>query len=119
MVRIHFLARLLNNDFFQVKSLFSRDSLSSRPTEYFHKYIRGTNGVVRGIIHNSGAVWQEQRRFALRALRDFGFGKSDMESFINEEVQQFCDSAEDVLISAINKEDVSLRSSENCNGVRS
>ena len=64
----------------QVKSTFSRDSLSSRPTEYFHKYVRGTNGVVRGIIHNSGAVWQEQRRFALRALRDFGFGKKVTQS---------------------------------------
>ena len=59
----------------QVKSLFSRDSLSSRPTEYHHKYVRGTNGTVRGIIHNSGAVWQDQRRFALSTLRDFGFGK--------------------------------------------
>ena len=59
----------------QVKSLFSRDSLSSRPTEYYHKYVRGTNGTVRGIIHNSGAVWQDQRRFALSTLRDFGFGK--------------------------------------------
>ena len=65
----------VKNTLLQVKSLFTRDSLSSRPTEYFHKYVRGTNGVVRGIIHNSGAVWQEQRRFALRAFRDFGFGK--------------------------------------------
>ena len=30
---------------------------------------------MRGIVHQSGAVWQEQRRFALTTLRDFGFGK--------------------------------------------
>lgn len=63
------------------------DSMSSRPTGYFHKYIKGSNGKVRGIFHNSGADWQEQRRFALSTLRDFGFGKKSMDTIIHEEAE--------------------------------
>ena len=40
-----------------------------------------------GIINNSGAVWQEQRQFALCALRDFAFGKRDIDGIIQEEAQ--------------------------------
>ena len=36
-----------------------------------------------------GEVWQEQRRFTLRHLRDFGFGKNRMEALIMEEVNEF------------------------------
>ncbi len=32
-----------------------------------------------------GDVWKEQRRFTLRHLRDFGFGKASMEDIIIEE----------------------------------
>ena len=42
----------------------------------------------------------------ITTLKDFGFGKSDMESLINDEMKHFCDEADDVLIDAINKEDV-------------
>ena len=68
---------------------------------------------MEGIVHAEGKTHQEQRRFMITTLRDFGFGKSDMESFINEEVRQFCDEADKVLISAINKEDVSLQLLQN------
>ena len=36
-----------------------------------------------------GDTWTEQRRFTLRALRDFGFGKAGMEEVIMEELSQF------------------------------
>ena len=48
---------------------------------------KGTNGTVRGIIHTSGAVWREQRRFMLGALRDLGFGKRSMDVVIQEEAE--------------------------------
>lgn len=40
------------------------------------KLIRGGQ---YGLIMTSGARWQEQRRFTLRVLRDFGLGKNAME----------------------------------------
>ena len=36
----------------------------------------------------NGSEWQEQRRFTLKNLRDFGFGKNSMESLIIEEVEK-------------------------------
>lgn len=40
-----------------------------------------------GIIGSSGKEWQEQRRFALRNLREFGFGKSSMDELFDEEIR--------------------------------
>ena len=43
-----------------------------------------------GIITASGPKWREARRFVLRHLRDFGFGKSSMESLIQDEMVKLC-----------------------------
>lgn len=40
-----------------------------------------------GITMTDGDFWQEQRNFAMRHLRNLGFGKSHMESLIIEELQ--------------------------------
>ena len=53
---------------------------------------RGGNGSL-GLIISEGDEWKEQRRFAIRHLRDFGFGKSSMEDIIREE---FLDIAENL-----------------------
>ena len=44
---------------------------------------------IPGVLISEGRTWVEQRRFALRTLRDFGFGKAGMEEMIKEEVQLF------------------------------
>ena len=41
-----------------------------------------------GIMFSSGKEWQEQRRFTLKNLRDFGFGKNSMETLILEEIEK-------------------------------
>jgi len=48
-----------------------------------------------GVTLRNGADWSEQRRFALKTLRDFGFGKSVMENMIAEEVNEVCTLLED------------------------
>jgi len=43
----------------------------------------------RGILFCDGDhTWNEQRRFALRNLRDFGFGKESMEVLLINELQE-------------------------------
>lgn len=39
-----------------------------------------------GVIFTEGQEWQEQRRFTMRSLRDFGFGKKSLESIIQQEI---------------------------------
>ena len=34
--------------------------------------------VIAGVLLSDKKTWTEQRRFTLRALRDFGFGKEGM-----------------------------------------
>ena len=94
-----------------VKELFSREETNSRNHPRLanrRKRLRNNLTGLEGIAFSEGKTHQEQRRFMISTLKDFGFGKSNMESIINKEVSQFCDSADEVLISDINKEDVSL-----------
>ena len=42
-----------------------------------------------GVVLSQGKIWVEQRRFALRTLKDFGFGKQSMEDLVQEEVELF------------------------------
>jgi hypothetical protein len=45
------------------------------------------NICVVGLIFTDGPYWQELRRFTLRHLRYFGFGKTSMEGMIMEEAE--------------------------------
>jgi hypothetical protein len=38
------------------------------------------------VFFTDGDLWKHQRRFTLRHLRDFGFGKQKMDDYIHEEV---------------------------------
>ena len=94
------------------KDLFSREETNSRSHPKVVNVIKKSRNNLtgtEGVVMSEGKNHKEQRRFMLTTLRDFGFGKSDMETFINDEVRQFCDAADEVLIPTINKEDVSLQ----------
>ncbi|PAA81604.1 hypothetical protein BOX15_Mlig034102g1, partial [Macrostomum lignano] len=60
------------------------DKFNGRPTTNFHKFMFKD----AGIIGSEGALWQEHRRFALRVLKDFGFGRNASELQIQEEAGQ-------------------------------
>ena len=47
-----------------------------------------SGGTPEGIVFTEGRKWQEQRRFALRRLRDFGFGTRSMEAIVQDEIQE-------------------------------
>ena len=42
---------------------------------------------MHGLLQSQGDEHKEQRRFALRHLKDFGFGKSSLDEIINDEVK--------------------------------
>ncbi|XP_035712950.1 cytochrome P450 2F3-like [Folsomia candida] len=50
-----------------------------------------TNGQLHGIINSEGKRWEELRRFTIRQLREFGFGKSTMEALIMDELKELLD----------------------------
>ncbi|OXA46238.1 Cytochrome P450 2B19 [Folsomia candida] len=50
-----------------------------------------TNGQIHGIVNSGGKPWEELRRFTIRQLRDFGFGKSTMEALIMDELKELLD----------------------------
>ena len=43
----------------------------------------------RVFLHRFERTWTEQRRFTLKTLKEFGFGKSGMEEMIREELNEF------------------------------
>jgi cytochrome P450 len=82
---------VLLSDFETLKKAFSGDSVTGRPDnirEVFHAFFQKDDAEKSdgGLVFSQGQHWKEQRRFALRTLRDFGFGKSSMQGLINEEV---------------------------------
>lgn len=54
--------------------------------QMFRRIGKSVHQDVPGVIFSSGQTWMEQRRFALSTLRDFGYGKQDMEDIVAEEV---------------------------------
>jgi len=71
-----------------IKEAFNDPKLQGRNQNEASNYIFGDEN---GIIQAVGDTWSEQRRFALRHLRDFGFGKSSMEELIMDEVKEVLD----------------------------
>ena len=90
------------------KELFSKDEWCGRGLSIISRYFRSDSGInkvwlkfwngvklfidttdfSKGIISSDGARWQDTRRFALKHLRDFGFGKAGLEGVIQEEAEE-------------------------------
>ena len=79
------------NDYQLNKELFSRDEFSGRMKTWFNANVRGAHGQTKGILTNDGQDWVIQRRFALKQLRDLGFGKKALDEFMVEEADGVID----------------------------
>ncbi len=75
------------NDFALAKDLYKRDSCCARDDGWWTRNVRGSNGHAKGIVNTDGKLWQEQRRFALQKLRDFGFGNRGLDGVIQDEAE--------------------------------
>ncbi len=72
---------------------FAMEELADRPPFDDTQALRGGSGKdtgAPGIILINGKSWVEQRRFALKTLRDFGLGKDGMEALVADEVEALC-----------------------------
>ena len=111
------LVLVLINDFKLAKELFAKDEFSGRrciscklqdcltccpnhpqfllssgrPKHYWHEHVKGYHGRNLGITNSDGPRWTEQRRFALKQLRDLGFGTKSLDSVMVHEADQVID----------------------------
>uniref|UniRef100_A0A1I8NGG3 Cytochrome P450 n=1 Tax=Musca domestica TaxID=7370 RepID=A0A1I8NGG3_MUSDO len=70
-----------------VREVLNRPEFDGRPSSFIAE-IREPNRKISGIFFIDGPEWEEQRRFILRYLRDFGFGRrsDQLEAVMQEEL---------------------------------
>ncbi|XP_037049572.1 farnesoate epoxidase-like [Bradysia coprophila] len=71
------------NDFDLIKNALKDDVFTGRPN-----YLLRMSFYKKGISYNNGANWQAQRRFSMKVLKDFGFGKMSMIKSIQDEIRE-------------------------------
>ncbi|XP_017774947.1 PREDICTED: probable cytochrome P450 303a1 [Nicrophorus vespilloides] len=67
-----------------IKEFLMNENLNGRPTGPFYEL--RTFGR-KGVLLTDEAFWTEQRKFILRHLREFGFGKRNMSEMIEQEAE--------------------------------
>ncbi|KAL1117155.1 hypothetical protein AAG570_004482 [Ranatra chinensis] len=72
-----------------VKEMLSKEEFDGRPQGPF--YETRTWGTRRGLLLTDEEFWQEQRRFVLRQLKEFGFGKRTMAELVELEATELVD----------------------------
>ncbi len=84
---------VLISDYALLKEVYRSDKASSRPPIYplnevklGHDVPVYRDGCGPGIILQGGPCWSEQRRFVMKNIRDFGFGKKSMEGALHMQV---------------------------------
>lgn len=65
------------------KEMLFNEDLDGRPQGIF--YETRTWGERRGVLLTDGELWKEQRRFLMRHLKEFGFGRRGMERIVRSE----------------------------------
>ena len=71
-------------DYNLVKKAFSSADFTFR-ADFMTAKLFSLDG--HGLLLSSGNIWHEQRRFALRLLRDLGMGKSSLEAHVQAEIR--------------------------------
>jgi len=79
------------SDFDMLTEAFKDDRFCGRPSnlqEVFSAFFTKDKNEKSsgGIVFSHGDHWREQRRFAMRTLKEFGVGKSFLQNVINDEV---------------------------------
>lgn len=83
---------IICNDYEGTKEILTRSEFDGRP-DIFLARMRDPKMNRRGIFFVEGAFWKDQRRFTLRHLRDYGFGRrfAQLEIEVRDEICLFLD----------------------------
>ena len=84
------------SDFDILNEAFKDDRFCGRPSnlqEIFSAFFRSgaEEKSTGGIVFSHGEYWREQRKFSMKTLKDFGVGKSNLQTVINDEVAKLVD----------------------------
>ncbi|XP_017882731.1 methyl farnesoate epoxidase-like [Ceratina calcarata] len=66
-----------------ITEMLNRAEFDGRPNGFLFRY--RTGGTRQGILFTDTNVWQNQRRFALKTLKQYGFGKNSMEEMLKHD----------------------------------
>ncbi|XP_053972850.1 methyl farnesoate epoxidase-like isoform X2 [Hylaeus volcanicus] len=66
-----------------ITEMLNRPEFDGRPQGFIFRFRCG--GFMRGLLLTDTDVWHSQRRFALRTLRQFGFGKLTMDDILQRD----------------------------------
>nr|AIL94129.1 cytochrome P450 CYP3032B1 [Tigriopus japonicus] len=82
---------VLISDMAMIQEACTKEEMMDRPMflPEFRKYLL-KNGDLPGIGFSNGINWTEQRRFTLHKLKDFGFGKANLEQVIEDQAELLC-----------------------------
>ena len=90
------------NDFKLAKELFEKEEFSGKAQDPLILESRFWKNIPRGILLTEGSQWSAQRRFSLKTLKDFGFGRKSIEGSIHFEVEELIENhftrEEDILL---------------------
>ncbi|XP_055697775.1 probable cytochrome P450 304a1 [Phlebotomus papatasi] len=83
---------IICNDYEGTKEILTRSEFDGRP-DIFLARMRDPKMNRRGIFFVEGPFWKDQRRFTLRHLRDYGFGRrfAELEIEVRDEICLFLD----------------------------
>lgn len=86
------LPTIVCNDAVSVKEALYKREFDGKPQQLLSQ-LRTPDFKIRGVFFTEGDLWHEQRRFMLRYLRDYGFGRrfDELELEQRDEFRMFVD----------------------------
>ncbi|KYN38874.1 hypothetical protein ALC56_06873 [Trachymyrmex septentrionalis] len=98
---------VIMNDLESIRAMLTNKDCDGRPNGPFYK--ARTWGVTLGLLVVDDKLWVEQRRFVIRHLRDFGFGRTSMLTIIEDEALKLVEHFKKMLKNSYNYETADAR----------
>lgn len=73
------------NDWKLAKSLFGKEEFSGQLQNYTIRWARSQGGKSKGLVFIDGDFFSHQKHFCVKHLKNFGFGKTSLETVILEQ----------------------------------